>query len=100
MTYWTPEEISKLHILRRNGMRPEEIASVLGRSEQVVRDKLTKEKKRGVKFAKLLHKSRKYSAEDAKKWRAMIREGKRYREIHPHPAIVSRILAMEARGDL
>ena len=101
MTYWTPEGVTKLHILRRNGKRPDEIAVMLGRSEQAVKDKLTKEKRRGMKFGKLAHKARKYNAEIAKKWRQMVREGKRYREICPNrPATVCEVLAMEARGEL
>ena len=101
MTYWTPEELTKLHILRRNGKRPAEIAGILGRSEQAVKDKLTKEKRRGMKFGKLAHKARKYNSEIAKKWRQLVREGKHYKDIFPQrPATVCEILAMEARGEL
>lgn len=100
MTYWTPEEVVKLHILRRNGSTPLEISVVMGKSEMSVKIKLTRLKKMGCSFKKLRHAGRVYDVAIALQWRALVRQGKKYREIHPHPAIVSRILAMDARGEL
>ena len=100
MTYWTPEELTKLHILRRNGQSPLQISIALGKSENCVKVKLTRMKKKGCCFRKLKHKARKYDAKVAEAWRNMVRQGKSYSEIHKHKAVVSRILAMEARGEL
>jgi len=97
MTYWTPEEITRLHILRRNGSTPLEISVILGKSEMSVKVKLSRMK---CKFKKLKHASRVYDAAVALEWRSLVRQGKKYSEIHPHKAVVSRILAMDARGEL
>jgi hypothetical protein len=100
MTYWTLEEVTRLHILRRNGKTPLEISVILVKTEKAVIRKIAREKSRGIMFKKLRHKSCKYDAAVALAWRSLIKQGKRYSEIHVHPAIVSRVLARDARGEL
>ena len=101
MTYWTLEEVTKLHILRRNGATPLEISVVMGKTETAVKVKLCREKKRGLKFGKLAHKARKHDSAVARAWRQLVRDGLCYREIYPaRPATVCEVLAMEARGEL
>lgn len=99
MTYWTPEETVRLHILRRNGSTPLEISIVMGKSEMSVKVKLSRMKKMGCSFKKLPHGGMRYDADVAALWRELVRQGKKYSEIVPYrPATVCRILAKEARG--
>lgn len=95
----------KMKIRRlRQRYKPKEIAKMLGRTEAFIKKILWMEKQKGAEFPKLKHGNRKRDTQTALNWRNMIRCGMKYKQIqvveHVHPAVISRVLAAEARGEL
>ena len=96
-------DISIIRRLRQR-YKPHQIAEMTGRTINAIKVVLSREKAKGADFPKLKHGSRKYDKIKAQEWRGMIRNSMKYKQIqelhHVQPAVISRILAAEARGEL
>ena len=88
----------------RQRYKPEQIADMVGKTKHAVECILSREKAKGADFPKLKHGNMKYDKTKAQAWRDMIRNSMNYKQIqeinHVQPAVISRILAAEARGEL
>lgn len=102
-THITPEELSRIRSLRQRYM-PAEIALIVGRTKGAIDRILSIEKSKGADFPKLRHGNLKHDKSEAIELRNLVRKGMKYKEIQVikgiHPGVISRTLAMEARGEL
>lgn len=103
MKRYTEYELNLIRRLRQR-YKPSEISQHTGRTLKAIESLLMRIKRQGADFPKLPHGNRKYTSINTKKWREQIMQGKKYREIQEiddvHPKVISRILAMEGRGEL
>ena len=96
-------DISIIRRLRQR-YKPGEIAGMVGRTKGVIKWVLSLEKRKGAEYPKLKHGNMKHDIAKAQELRSMIRNSMKYKQIyeiiHIQPAVISRLLAAEARGEL
>lgn len=100
---YTRHDLTRIYRLRQY-FHPSEIAEIMNRSPGAIAVLLTRARANGMVFPKLKHARCKYDMAMAGVVRAWVRGGLTYEAIHTQhgiaPAVISRLLAAELRGEL
>lgn len=100
---YTRHDLSRIYRLRAY-FHPSEIAEIMNRTPGAIAVLLSRARAKGMVFPKLRHARCKYDRTYAATIRAWVRGGMTYRAIWSthgiDPAVISRILAAELRGEL